>query len=411
MSRPDGPKVGYVVKRYPRYSQTFVVNEILAHEAAGLTVEIFSLRPPVDAHFQDFIGRVRSPVTYLQGPERRPSELWPDLQRAMDVLPDLARRLPEARGTPTQELYEAVLLAREVRVRSIGHLHAHFAGAATTVARLAARFADIPYTFTAHAHDIFQATVEADDVRRKLRDAAATVTVSDYNARHLREAFGEDASRVVRVYNGLDLDGYPFEAPRRREEKIAAVGRLVEKKGFQDLVDACAILAERGVPFTCRIIGSGVLAASLRERSDTLGLRDVVDIAGALPRSELIQEIRTAAALAVPSVIGTDNDRDGLPTVLIEAMALGTPCVSTPVAGIPEVVRDGDTGLLIPSHDPGSLAAALERLLRDADLRVRLAERARARVEADFDVRPNAARLRELFVAAGRAPIEKAMIP
>lgn len=411
MSPANGPKVGYVVKRYPRYSQTFVVNEILAHEAAGLPVEIFSLRQPVDAHFQDFIGRVRAPVTYLQSPDRRPSELWPDLQRAMEVLPDLGSRLPEARGTPTQELYEAVVLAREVINRGIGHLHAHFAGPATTVARLAARFAGIPYTFTAHAHDIFQSTVEADDLRRKLRDAAATVTVSDYNARHLRETFGEDASRVVRIYNGLDLDEYPFEAPRRRDDRIVAVGRLVEKKGFQDLVDACAILVERGVPVTCRIIGTGALAGALRERVDALGLQGVVDVAGALPRSELIQEMRTAAALVAPSVIGADNDRDGIPTVLIEAMALGTPCVSTDVAGIPEVLRDGDTGLLVPPHDPRALAAAVGRPLRDADLRVRLAQGARALVETDFNVRPNAGRLRELFVAAGRAQIEKAVVP
>ncbi len=410
MSPANGPKVGYVVKRYPRYSQTFVVNEILAHEAAGVPIEIFSLRQPVDAHFQDFIGRVRAPVTYLQSPDRRPSELWPEFQRAMEVLPDLGRRLPEARGTPTQELYESVVLAREVAVRGIGHLHAHFAGPATTVARLAARFAGIPYTFTAHAHDIFQSTVEPDDLRRKLQDAAATVTVSDYNAKHLQETFGDDAARVVRIYNGLDLEGYPFDSPRRREDKLVAVGRLVEKKGFQDLVDACSILAERRIPFTCRIIGTGILAGVLRDRVETLGLQGVVDIAGALPRSDLMHEMRTASALVAPSVIGGDNDRDGLPTVLIEAMAQGTPCVSTPIAGIPEVVRDGETGLVAPAHDPRALSAVLERALRDPDLRVRIAKRARALVEANFDVRPNAAHLRELFEAARRREIERAVV-
>jgi colanic acid/amylovoran biosynthesis glycosyltransferase len=148
-------KVGYVVKRYPRYSETFIVNEILAHEASGMEVEIFSLLPPEDGHFQDSISRVRAPVTYLQAKGLKAADFWSTLDDAGEILPYLWDSLEEARGEDVRYAYQAVVLARETRRRDIDHLHAHFATASTTVARLAARFVRIPYTMTAHAKDIF----------------------------------------------------------------------------------------------------------------------------------------------------------------------------------------------------------------------------------------------------------------
>src|SRR5215208_4230994 len=158
-------KVGYVVKRYPRYSETFIVNEILAHEAAGMEVEIFSLLPPEDGHFQDSISRVRAPVTYLQAKGLKAADFWSTLDDAGEILPYLWDSLEEARGEDVHYAYQAVVLARETRRRDIDHLHAHFATASTTVARLAARFARIPYTMTAHAKDIFHESVRPEDQR------------------------------------------------------------------------------------------------------------------------------------------------------------------------------------------------------------------------------------------------------
>ncbi len=396
----DAMKVGYVLKRYPRYSETFVVNEILAHEAAGLGVEIFALRPPSDTHFQDAISRVRAPVTYLPASGIRAPEFWAALEEAAELLPDLWPELEAARGAEGRDVCQAALLARTVAEKGITHLHAHFGTSAASVARLAARFAGIPYTFTAHAKDIFHDEVDPVDLGRKLREAAATVTVSDYNVEYLRERFA--APNLHRVFNGLDLENFPYRPAAGRPPKVLAVGRLVEKKGFADLISACRILADRGVGFSCRIIGTGELQEDLQAQIVDLGLEGVVELAGPRPQREVVREIQGAAAFAAPCVLGSDGNRDGLPTVLLESMALGTPCVSTKVTGIPEVLLHEKTGLMVPQHEPAALAAALERLIRDELLRLRLAENARRLIETDFDVHRNAAALREVFAAASR---------
>ncbi|MGH3147844.1 MAG: glycosyltransferase family 4 protein [Rubrobacter sp.] len=390
-------KVGYVVKRYPRYSETFIVNEILAHEAAGEKIEIFSLLPPEDGHFQDAISRVRAPVTYLPAKGLKVADFWSTLDGAGEILPDLWGSLEEARGVDVRYVYQAVVLASEVRLRGINHLHAHFATASTTVTRLAARFARVPYTLTAHAKDIFHESVRAEELRRKLDDAAATITVSDYNLEYLREGYGSAAEGVRRIYNGLELERFPYEEPRERAAEILAVGRLVEKKGFADLIEACALLRDRGTDFRCRIVGLGEQEPELRALVERLNLGDRVELPGPRPQNELIEAVQEAAVFVAPCVVGHDGNRDGLPTVLLEAMALGTPCVSTDVTGIPEVVHDGETGLVVPQHEPAALAGAIERLLDDPGLRVELAGRARRLIEAEFDVHRNAALLRDAF--------------
>lgn len=392
-------KIGYVVKRYPCFSETFVVNEILAHEAAGLGVEIFSLRPPNNGHFQDRLGRVRAPVEYLSSEGLKAADLWQAIEALAALRPGLWSELPAATGEPAAVLYQGLRLARAASERGIERLHAHFASSATSVARLAARFAGIPYSFTAHAKDIFHEDVSPLDLGRKLRDAEAVVTVSDYNVEYLRTRHGAAAASVRRIYNGLDLDDFAYRSPAERAPLVLAVGRLVEKKGFADLLQACALLSAGGQEFRCQIVGAGDQASELQMRIERLGLADRVGLAGPRPQSEIVRLMHEACVLAVPCVVGADGNRDGLPTVLLEAMALGTPCVSTNVTGIPEVVEHGRTGWIVPQRDPAALAAALAQLLDDADLRVQLAARARRRIELDFDVHANAARMRELFAA------------
>ena len=396
-------KIGYVLKRYPRYSETFVVNEILAHEAAGLEVEIFALRPPSDTHFQDIISRVRAPVNYLSASGIKAADFWTALGGAAVSSPGLWTALGEAGSEDARDVYQAALLAREARLKGITHLHAHFATASTTVARLAAKFAGIPYTFTAHAKDIFHESVCPEDFRRKLEDAAGVVTVSDYNLRYLRENYGPAAERMRRVYNGLDLQRFTYKAPLHRLPKIVAVGRLVEKKGFADLIGACATLAASGRRFTCEIVGSGELEADLRGRIEQSGAGGMVRLIGPRPQAEVVRLVQEAAAFVAPCVLGEDGNRDGLPTALLEAMALGTPVVSTDVTGIPEVLRDGETGLLVPQRNPAALAGAISRLTGDSTLRIRLADRARRLIETDFNVHDNAAHLREIFAQSARS--------
>jgi colanic acid/amylovoran biosynthesis glycosyltransferase len=404
----DCPRVGYVVKTYPRFSETFIVTEILAHEAAGQPIEIFALRPPSDTHFQDVISRVRAPVTYLDAEPRRASDLWSMLHAAGETMPGGWAQLEAARGHEMRDVYQAVLLAKEARARGITHLHAHFASVATSVTRLAALFADLPFTFTAHAKDIFHESVDPAQLRGKLEDAKAVVTVSDYNVEHLRSTYGASAARVRRVYNGLDLDRFPFSEPTERPPLIVAVGRLVEKKGFTDLIAACAELRDRGREFRCDIIGSGPLRDVLQEQIDHMGLGAQVELTGSRPQSEVVQHVRSASLFAAPCVDGSDGNRDGLPTVLLEAMALGTPCVSTDVTGIPEIVRQRETGLLVPQRNVAQLVQAMDALLTEPGLGARLAWQARRLIERDFDIHRNTVHLRELFRAGQRAEAEAA---
>jgi len=284
-----------------------------------------------------------------------------------------------------------------VKRSGIYHLHAHFASAPSTVARLAAMFAGITYSFTAHAKDIFHQDVRTEDLAGKFCDAVATVTVSDFNVEHLRQIAGE---RLVRIYNGLDLSRFPFAVPEKRLPRVVGIGRLVEKKGFVDLIEACAVLKNGGCVFDCQIIGTGDQEELLRSRIQELGLQKHVELIGPRPQLEIIAHLQRASVLAAPCVVGSDGNRDGLPTVLLEAMAIGTPCVSTDVTGIPEVIRHGETGLIVGQHDPAALADAIQRLLNDPAERARLTINGRRLIELEFDVHRNAARLRALWPQA-----------
>lgn len=408
MSVNEPVRVGYVLKRYPRYSETFIVNEILAHEKAGLEIEIFSLYPANDDRFQDMIAWVQGPVNYVTVAGLRFSDFWWGLEVAAQIVPDFWAGLKWAQGEEGHHVYQAAVIARQVRLKGIRHLHAHFGSAATSVARLAARFSGVSYSFTAHAKDIFHESVQHDDLRRKLGDAAAVITVSDYNLQYLRSNFGTMAARVQRIYNGLDLERFPYRTPQDRPPRVVFVGRLVEKKGLSYLVEACALLAGSGYRFDCQIIGAGELEAELRAQIERLGLQRTVELLGPRPQREVVNMVQGASAIAAPCIVGTDGNRDGLPTILLEAMALGTPCVSTDVTGIPEVIRDGKTGLMVTQRDPATLASALERLLDSPSLRVELATRARRLIEKEFDIHRNAARIRDIFGAVDRMPIKAA---
>jgi glycosyltransferase involved in cell wall biosynthesis len=395
---------------YPRFSETFIVNEILAHEAAGLHVEIVSLRSPVDGRFHEDHARVRAHVTYLSPGEPKATRLWELVHGTAARFPEVWSLLAREPDVKLADLCQALQLAPLLVDRGIEVMHAHFGSVATTVARLASELTGIPYIFTAHAKDIYHEEVDDDDLTRKLAAAAATITVSDYNLAHLRTGHGSAASRAVRIYNGLPLDKFPYRPPAGRNRHIVAVGRLVEKKGFDVLVEACAILRDGGEAFTCEIVGAGPEEDALRTRIRRHNLEDQVHLTGPKAQGAVIELVQRGAVFAAPCIVGQDGNRDGLPTVLLEAMALGTPCVATDVTGIPELVEDGVTGLLVAQHDSAGLATALRRLLDDPALGVRLAAAARARIEADFDAARNTARLRALYATVA-APIRLPNLP
>jgi glycosyltransferase involved in cell wall biosynthesis len=393
--------IAYILKMFPRFSETFVLNELLELERQGVELRIFSLREPNDGIVHRDVELVRGDVTYIRW--RRVLAVARAHARVFRRSPGrytkaLAPALRRRRFGAVKYFLKAGVIADHVEREGVTHIHAHFASSAASVALDVHRLTGVPYSFTAHAKDIYRHGLDLEHLRMKLDEAQFAVTVSDYNRRHLARLGGSD---VVRIYNGLDLRRFepngtiPDEPPL-----VLAVGRLVEKKGFDVLVRACELLRADGVRFRCVIVGKGELAPDLQALISTLDLEQQVELAGPLPREKLVELFHRASVVAAPCVVGSDGNRDGLPTVLTEAMALQIPVVATPVTGIPELVEDGRTGLIVPERDPAALAAAVRRLIEDRETARRLAEAGRERVERDFDLRANVGELRTLFEAA-----------
>ncbi len=401
----ETPRIGYVVKTYPRFSETFIVSELLAREARGERFAIFSLRASTDERYHPELARLEAPVQHLPRPERA-SSAWSALAEAAlgdpVVVAGVARELPDLLGAPVTDAVHAVRIARRARDLGIEHLHAHFASTATTVARLAARIAGLPYSFTAHAKDIFHDEVDEADLARKLADAHHVVTVSEYNLADLRRRFPSAAGRLHRVYNGLELGRFPFRARPAHGGplRVAAVGRLVEKKGFADLIEAVRMLDERGVRVEVRLAGGGELHDDLAARIRSAGLDACFALLGPRTQAEVRELLDWCDVFAAPSVVGADGNADGLPTVLLEAMASGAPCVATDVTGIPEVVVDGVTGRLLPQASPHALADALAAVAEDPATALAMTRAARELVERCFDSARQAERLAELVSGA-----------
>ena len=401
---PRAPRVGYVLKMYPRFSETFVVTEILALERHGADLDIFSLRPPADGRFHASLAQVRASVSYLSSPGRS-LDLWSALAACRLVHPQgLVDNLEEILALPPGEAQQALLLATLVHERGITHLHAHFGSVASTVARMAARLSGITYSITLHAKDIFHDDVDRAALAVRLRDAALTITVSDFNERYLRRLYGDATRTLVRIHNGIDLDAFPASRPSERPRVVVGVGRLVEKKGFAHLLDAVALLRDRGEAVRLDLVGGGAEEPALRARAADLALTDLVTFHGPLTQAETREVIRGGAVLAAPCVVGADGNRDGLPTVILESLALGTPVVATPVTGIPEAIIHGRTGLLVPEADPVGLADALGSLVGDPVLRCALADAGRRHVQVHFDALTNGRVLHEALERLARQP-------
>lgn len=393
--------IGYVLKRFPRFSETFILNELLALEALGVECHVFSLLAPPDEPRHARLADLRAPVTYLSksiGPMADPDPADAALFAGSD---------PRSIASVQAKAAEVARLARQA---GITHLHAHFGSDPTTVAMLAARDLGGTFSFTAHARDIYHTYVSPDvdaaKRRAKLSQAAFTITVSDCNADHLKALCPEAAGRIHRLYNGIDLSLFrPAHSVVRG--RIVAVGRLVEKKGFPVLVDACALLRDRGLPFDCRIIGDGPLQGALQAQIARLDLADRVTLTGPMPQERLAEELGTAAIATLPCVIAADGDRDGLPTVLLEAMGKGIPVVTTTVTGGPEIVATGETGLLCPPGDPAGLADALATLLNDPDRARAMGAAGRRRAERLFDLSTNVRQLAGHFARMSRPASER----
>lgn len=409
----DAP-IAYVMKRYPRLTETFILNEIRAMERLGTKLHIVSLLPPEPPPHHPMVGEVEAPLHPVPAASDRAGrrEIAHAHARAIAAAPlrylgAVARAALWCTRSPTplsvwKQFLRGGVIATLCRTHGIRHIHAHFANAPAASAWFASMMTGLPFSFTAHAKDLYLTPPEV--IRKRGQAARFVATCTGYNVRYLASLLGDQADKIHLVYHGIDLGLFGArkvaEAKPAEGRLILSVGRLVPKKGHDDLVAACALLRDRGIAFRCRIVGEGPLRAELQAQITASGLEGIVTLDGAMTHADLITLYGTADAFALAPRITEDGDRDGIPNVIAEAMAIGVPVVSTSVSGIPELVRDGETGRLVPPRDPAALATAIEATLADRAQARRLAAAGRARLEGEFDLWKTTRRLHALFGCA-----------
>lgn len=423
--------VAYILKGFPRLSETFIASEIYRLEQQGLRLELFVIKPTEEEEHHEIVERINAkpiylpPTTSLSG-----TSLFKWLARHFkDFLPSVARvglRHPfkVARGERAafaqavrarrsfwswprkiylKEFLQAAAIADKLSGKSdVRHLHAHFCHGAATVAWLAAMMTGLPFSFTAHAKDIYCESLNpAGLLRRKMDAARFVVTCTDANREYLQPL---TSTTVHCVYHGLNADFARLLEDQTPPSQIIApmrllsVGRLVAKKGFDIFVEACAVLNRRGFSFESVIVGEdGEHTEEIKRRIAANNLERNIRLAGPMPQSRLFEEYRRASMFCLPCRVLDNGDRDGIPNVLVEAMACGLPVVTTGISGIPEVVKDGINGLLVPTENPVALADALIRINENQSLARNLAAAARSTVSERFDGQRFAAELAALF--------------
>ena len=402
-------EVAFVLKGYPRLSETFIAQEIRALEQRGLAIRIVSLRQPTDRKTHGIVAEIRAAVAYLpeylwQEPRRlfrgwRRARRMPGYRRARRLwLSDLKRDLTPNRG---RRFGQALVLAAELPA-SVGRLHAHFLHTPASVARYAAAIRDLPWSVSAHAKDIW--TTPEWEKREKLAACDWLVTCTEAGAKLLRE-LADQPEKVLLARHGLDLTRFPEPRSTRSSRNggdagdpvvMLSVGRAVEKKGYDDLLAALAKLPA-GLAWRFRHIGGGPLARTLRDQAQALGIADRIEWLGAQADAAVLAALREADLFVLASRVAHDGDRDGLPNVLVEAGSQGLPLLATRAGAIEELIEDDETGLLVPPSDPAALSAALARLARDPALRKRLGEAAMRRVRRDFAMAEGIERLARQF--------------
>jgi colanic acid/amylovoran biosynthesis glycosyltransferase len=387
-------RFAYLFERFPSFGQTFCYREVAELDRQDMAPPIFSIRNPRDEPPQDWDARIVERVQYL--PEEQ--ELLEDVRRASKkrkLNPEIVAALDEwERRTDFLRLYQAVYVGLRLREMGIDHVHAHFAGMAARTAFWINKFFSITFSFTAHANDIFTPRNFEIGLDKLVDAARAIVTETDYAAQFLRERFPHRADRVHRIYNGLDLGEFDRAHFLSTQPLIVAVGRLIPKKGFSDLIRACSLLAERGKSFQCEIIGEGPLEDELRAEIERLGLQDRITLSGAKPQSQIRRCLSAANVFVLASVIDAKGGMDNLPTVIMEAMATGLPVISTNIGGIPEMVVEHKTGFLVQPSDVESMADAIQKIISEHSLAATFGQAGYHRARTLFSIDKN---VRELY--------------
>ena len=412
-------RLGYLYSRYPVISQTFCDAEMLALEQRGIELVIGSIYPPLTSLRHEHIARLRASIHYA--PPQQVLRIWEENAKAGCTThnwPSLLIEQHEQKYGPSvkaeQRARNALYFADFFARTGVDHVHVHFANRAAHTALFLKEISGIPFSVTAHGQD-FMKDLGSDDLLREICAAAEFMAAeTDYSRDLLRQRCPESSTKIHRVYNGIDLERFaltrnhtarlvvaPYHLPR-----IVSIGRLVSFKGFEDLMEACAKLVERGFDFACEIIGDGPLRDALQAKIEQLNLSSRVKLLGSLSQNAVLEKLQAADIFALASTTDTHGATDVFPTVILEAMASARPIVSTRLAGIPELVVHGETGSLVSTGDTTAIAQALQELLCDPDLRLRYGHAGRARIEQHFRIEQTVAPLFQLFEqSCSRLPV------
>jgi len=402
------PVLGMILKGYPRISETFISNEIALLEEKGVRIRILSMRHPREDFTHESVKRIRARVDYI--PETIAGHviklatanlacLIRSPGRYLKGLGEMVRRVAVTRKTATaKHLLQAGYLAAKVLPGSgITHLHAHFAHSPTSVAVFLSILTGLPYSFTAHAKDIY--TQDPGRLSGKIANARFVATCTGYNKEYL-DKLNPNGTSIHRVYHGIDLAVFspgPVRMDASPPYEILTVARLTAKKGLPTVLRALARLAAQGISFRHVLIGSGEEKENLKRLALELGIADRIEWLGTKPHDVVVEHLKRADLFLLGCEVSPNGDRDGIPNVLVEAMAMGVPVAATAVSAIPELIESGEHGLLSEPGDHLELARSAERLLADSELRARVIPQARQRVLDQFDNRRLVGELAEIF--------------
>lgn len=409
-------KLAYILGTFPSLSETFILDEIIGLKRKGVDVMIFALKRGNDKKYHERAKTLVEKTIY------RPSftfvEQWKMLflfflQHPIMFFQLLLVMFKSYKKTPLTllKLYRnlpcALYFSELIKYASAQHVHAHFAYIPATITMIISRILDIPFSFSAHAWDIH---ANRSNLKEELLSARFVITCSEQNRFTLLKRYGEELScKILKIYHGINLEYWNNrpEMSRLKGEKrrmsvhriwrLMSVGRLIEKKGFDFLIKACALLKGNRVKFHLDLIGEGKERRALEKLAKSLGIEDEIAFIGALTHEELKQYYFSADIFVLPSVVAADGDQDGIPNVLLEAMAMGVPVISTRVSAIPELIKDGETGILARERDDKSFCEAIIKVINSGELRSNIIDNARLKVKEEFNLQDSVDKLYSLF--------------
>lgn len=397
---PPRPRFAYLFKRFPVFAQTFIVREVEGMARHGCRPKIYALQSPGSSEQEGFAELRRQVSLVPSGVALGLGVLRAGIEGQLPAAPFVTGAWL---GRGSRRRREAFWLGPRLRPAGIAHVHTHFTGPAARTAWSLLKDFGISYSITAHANDFLSDADEYPGMERLMADAAFVVAVSDYSRRLLLEKY--PGVNIVRIYNGMDLNSALPSAPAS-PPRLLSVGRLVEKKGYPILIEACRLLREQGIDFRCRIIGEGPMHDELKEQIAACSLAPIVELAGPQAQPEIRRSLGEASLFVLPCVEERSGGMDILPTVITEAMAARLPVVSTRLAGIPEMVLDGKTGRLVASGDAAAIASAVRGLLSQPDQARSMGEAGRRHAEEMFSEGVTIPQLVALLQSMNATPVQ-----